>query len=123
MYVHEVHHLSLLIVEIGDGFMVRRTLQRLEADELTLQEAIVLLRSPGTADPTEPRIFSRRAFLGSVARNARGFMHVCAEYANDCLWPKADIETESKSPLANVCFGEKSRRSALRPGLIRPDFT
>ncbi len=45
MHIHELHHLSLLIVEIGDCFMVRRTLQRLEAKELTLQEAIVLLRS------------------------------------------------------------------------------
>ena len=53
----------------------------------------------------------------------RGFMHVCAEYANVCLWPKADIETESKSPLANVCFGEKSGHSAREPGLIRADFT
>ncbi len=43
--VHELHQLSLLIVEIGDCFMVRRTMQRLEAEELTLQEAIVLLRS------------------------------------------------------------------------------
>ncbi len=44
MSVHEIYELSLLIVEIGDCFMVRRTLQRLEAGELTLQEAIVLLR-------------------------------------------------------------------------------
>ena len=45
MRVHEIHQLSLLIVEIGDCFIVRRTLVRLEAGELTLQEAIVLLRS------------------------------------------------------------------------------
>ena len=38
-------------------------------------------------------------------------MHVISEYANVCFWPKADIETESKLPLANVCFGEKSGRS------------
>ena len=33
-------------------------------------------------------------------------------YANDCLWPKADIRTESKSVFVNVCFGEKIGRSA-----------
>ncbi len=27
-----------------------------------------------------------------------------------CLWPKADIETESKSRILNVRFGEKSIR-------------
>ncbi len=43
MHVLELHQLSLLIVEIGDCFMVRRTLQRLEAKELTLQEAVVIL--------------------------------------------------------------------------------
>ena len=43
--VHELSQLSLLIVEIGDCFVIRRTLQRLEAGELTAQEAIVLLRS------------------------------------------------------------------------------
>ena len=47
MHVHELHQLSQLIVEIGDCFMVKRTMKRLEADELTLQEAIVLLRSLG----------------------------------------------------------------------------
>jgi hypothetical protein len=41
MPVHELHQLSLLIVEIGDW----RTMQRLKAKELTLQEAIELLRS------------------------------------------------------------------------------
>ena len=45
MHLHELHQLSLLIVEIGDCSMVRRTLDRLESGELTLQEAIVLLRS------------------------------------------------------------------------------
>ena len=45
MHVHELQQLSQLIVEIGDCFMVRRTMQRLEAKELTLQEAIVLLMS------------------------------------------------------------------------------
>ena len=45
MHLHELHQLSQLIVEIGDCFMVRRTLDRLEAAELTLQEAIALLRS------------------------------------------------------------------------------
>jgi len=34
-------------------------MQRLEAKELTLQEAIVLLRSLGAADATERRIFSQ----------------------------------------------------------------
>jgi len=47
MFVHELHQLSLLIVEIGDCFMVRRTMQRLEAKELTLREAIVLLSALG----------------------------------------------------------------------------
>ena len=45
MHVHELHQLSQLIVEIGDGFMVRLTMQRFEAKELSLQKAIVLLRS------------------------------------------------------------------------------
>ena len=45
MHIHELHQLSELIVEIGDCFMVRRTLGRFEVKELTLQEAIVLLRS------------------------------------------------------------------------------
>ncbi len=45
MSVHEIYELSQMIVETGDCFMVRRTMQRLEAKELTLQEAIVLLRS------------------------------------------------------------------------------
>ena len=44
MHIHELHQLSQLIVEVGDCFMVRRTLIRLEAGELTLQEAIALLR-------------------------------------------------------------------------------
>ena len=43
--------------------------------------------------------------------------------AYDRLWPKADIETESKTPPANVCFGEKSGRSALERSLIGPDFS
>ncbi len=59
MAVHEIYELSQLIVEIGDTLMVRRTLARLEAGELILQEAIVLLRSLGTADATERRIFSQ----------------------------------------------------------------
>ena len=48
--------LSQLIVEIGDCFMVRRTMQRLEAGELTLQGAIELLRSLGNTylDSTNP---------------------------------------------------------------------
>ncbi len=45
MAVYEIYELSQLIVEIGDCFMVRRTLNRLESGELSLQEAIVLLRS------------------------------------------------------------------------------
>ncbi len=45
MHVHELHKFSLLIVEIGDCFMVRRTLDRLESGGLSLQEAIVRLRS------------------------------------------------------------------------------
>ncbi len=43
MSVHEIYELSQMIVEIGGCFMVRRTMQRLEAKELTLQEAIELL--------------------------------------------------------------------------------
>ena len=35
-------------------------------------------------------------------------------YANDCLWPKAAIETGSKSAFLNVCFGEKSGHSGVR---------
>ncbi len=66
MVVHEIYELSQLIVEIGDTFMVRRTLARLEVGELTLQETIVLLTSLGTADPTEPRIFSQSVFLGRM---------------------------------------------------------
>ena len=31
------------------------------------------------------------------------------------MWPKADIETESKSEFTNVCFGEKSGRSESEP--------
>ena len=42
--VQEIQKLSKLIVEIGDSFMVRRTLARLESDELTLQGAISGLR-------------------------------------------------------------------------------
>ncbi len=45
MAVQEIYELSQLIVEIGYCFMVRRTLNRLESGELTLREAIVLLRS------------------------------------------------------------------------------
>ncbi len=45
MHIHELHQLSQLIVEIRDCFMVRRTLDPMEAGELTSQEAIVLLRS------------------------------------------------------------------------------
>ncbi len=45
MHLHELHELSKLIVEIGDCFMVRRTLIRLESGELTLQGAIELVRS------------------------------------------------------------------------------
>ncbi|MCH7567293.1 MAG: hypothetical protein IH787_06520 [Nitrospirae bacterium] len=44
MHIHELHKLSLLIVEIGDCFMVKRMLQRLESGELTLQEATGMLR-------------------------------------------------------------------------------
>ena len=59
MHIHELHQLSQLIVEIGDTFMVRRTLSRLETGELSLQEPIVLLRLLGSADPPERRIFSQ----------------------------------------------------------------
>ena len=48
MHVHELHKLTLLIVEAGDCFVIRRTLQRLEAGELTLMEAVELLRSLST---------------------------------------------------------------------------
>ncbi len=34
MHLHELHQLSQLIVEIGDCFMVRRTMQCLEAKEM-----------------------------------------------------------------------------------------
>ncbi len=49
-------------------------------------------------------------------------MHVCAEYANVCLWPKAAIETESNSGVLNGCFGEKSGRSVLKKGPCRAGF-
>ena len=38
-------------------------------------------------------------------------MHAERKYANVCLWPKADILTESRSGFHNGCFGEKSRHS------------
>ncbi len=38
-------------------------------------------------------------------------MHGFQKYANVCFWPKADIETESKSPFLYVRFGGKSGRS------------
>ncbi len=38
-------------------------------------------------------------------------MHAYARYANDCLWPKADIETESKWVFLNVRFRGKSGHS------------
>ncbi len=41
-------------------------------------------------------------------------MHVSSEYANVRLWPKADIETESKWVFLNVRFGEKSGHSGVR---------
>jgi len=43
--------------------------------------------------------------------------------AYDRLWPKADIETESKSFIFTSAFEEKSRHSAPLGGLIRVDFT
>ena len=46
--VQVIQQFSKLIVEIGDTFMVRRTLDRLEFGELTLQKAVALLRSLGT---------------------------------------------------------------------------
>ena len=42
--IQELHQLSQLIVEIGDSFVIRRMLQRIEAKELNLRKAIVLLR-------------------------------------------------------------------------------
>ncbi len=59
MHLHELHQLSLLIVEIGDGFMVRRTMQRLEAKELILHEAIALLRSLGGHHITQDVLSTR----------------------------------------------------------------
>lgn len=38
--VAETHKLAQVIAEIGDCFIVRRTLQRLEFAEITIQEAI-----------------------------------------------------------------------------------
>ncbi len=49
-------------------------------------------------------------------------MHAYARYANDRLWPEADIETKSKWVFLNVRFGEKSGRS--EPTGIPPrDYT
>ncbi len=42
---------------------------------------------------------------------------------NGRFWPKADIETESRSVLLNVYFGEKCGHSALLATLIGADFT
>ncbi len=86
MHIHELHQLSLLIVETGDCFMIRRTMQRLESGELTLQEAIVLLRSLGTADPRAASTFSESASLAMVPRimaigtsTYRGEVHSAAD--------------------------------------------
>ncbi len=53
-------------------------------------------------------------------------MQGSSKYANDCLWPKADIETESKCVFLNVRFGEKSGHSALNPcgviGITEEDY-
>ena len=43
------------------------------------------------------------------------FIQRIAVYANDCLWPKADIRTESKWWFLDVRFGEKSGRSEPKP--------
>ncbi len=48
-------------------------------------------------------------------------MHAYARYANDCLWPKADIETESKWVFLNVRFGEKSRHSSTVNMCVSPE--
>ena len=45
-------------------------------------------------------------------------MHGFQKYANVSFWPKADIETESKSVIWDVCFGEKSGHESSRASLI-----
>jgi hypothetical protein len=79
MHVYELHQLSQLIVEIGDCFMVRRTMQRLEAKELTLQEAIELLRSSDkisrsrdkTSDVSYSSLFVSWIFSEQIMRTFR----------------------------------------------------
>ncbi len=52
----------------------------------------------------------------SVSDRRVHFIQRLAVYANVRLWPKADIRTGSESVVLNVCFGEKSGRSALGTG-------
>ena len=47
--IHEIHQLSILNIEIGDSFVVRRTLQRLDSGELTVREATETLKSAQSA--------------------------------------------------------------------------
>ncbi len=48
---------------------------------------------------------------GSSKPCSRSYLNFRPYLGNGCLWPKADIETESKAPFLNVRFGEKSGRS------------
>ncbi len=70
-------------------------------------------------------LYSEAVFLGDIARKEAdsAFMHIEPKYANVCLWPKADIETESKSLNFTSAFGRKSGHSALLPDLFRGDIT
>jgi len=93
MAVHEIYELSLLIVEIGDCFMVRRTLNRLESDELTLQEAIVLLRSLGAVDPTRAQDILSMGISRQHGQECRGL------YARLCRICECLLMAESRRSL------------------------
>ncbi len=76
------------------------------------------------APATNPIGLARQPFTESATRTySRNYLN-CPPYLGDgCLWPKADIRTESKSAFLNDRFGEKSGHSAPLAGLIRADFT
>ncbi len=85
---------------------------------LTCPIVMSALRSKADAQSARVKIELMSAFPKADVQNIR----IRVE-PNVCLWPKADIRTESKSGFLNVRFGEKSGHSAVRPGPIRADFT
>ncbi len=54
---------------------------------------------------------------------SRSYLNFPSYLGDVCLWPKADIGTQSKSVFLNVRFGESSGRSGLWPGLVKGDST